>query len=157
MIDSLKKAGTALLGAALLFAGSGGAASASDKSDVMATVNQFIDGFNKGDEKSALAACAPHAAIIDEFPPHAWSSCSEWAAAFAAQAKKEGITEPVVTLGTARHDEVTGDRAYVVTPATFAFKLHGKPTTETGAVFTAALQKTAGAWHITAWTWSEGH
>ena len=40
--------------------------------DVMAPVHQFVDGFNKGDTKSALAACADQTSIIDEFPPHEW-------------------------------------------------------------------------------------
>lgn len=32
---------------------------------------QFIDGFNKGDTKSAFAAC--DISIIDEFAPHLWT------------------------------------------------------------------------------------
>jgi ketosteroid isomerase-like protein len=156
MIDSVKKAGTALLGAALLVAVAGAGASASDKTDVVATVNQFMNGFNHGDAKSALAACAPHASIIDEFAPHVWSSCSDWANAFAADAKKNGITGGMVTLGAFRHDDVDGDSAYVVAPATYAYKVHRKPATEAGAVLTVALRKSAGAWRITAWTWSEG-
>ena len=44
-------------------------ASASDKTDVMVPVHQFVDGFNKGDIKSALAACADQTSIIDEFAP----------------------------------------------------------------------------------------
>ena len=45
---------------------------ATDKTDVMTTVHQFVDGFNKGDTASALAACADQTSIIDEFPPHEW-------------------------------------------------------------------------------------
>src|SRR3954466_3302474 len=62
----------------LLFAG---AAFASDPSDVMKPVHQFIDGFNKGDAKSAIAACADEASIIDEFSPYEWhgaGACSTW-------------------------------------------------------------------------------
>jgi hypothetical protein len=41
---------------------------ASDETDVMQPIHQFVDGFNKGDVKSALAACAEETSIIDEFP-----------------------------------------------------------------------------------------
>ncbi|TMH33416.1 MAG: hypothetical protein E6H66_12275, partial [Betaproteobacteria bacterium] len=49
-----------------------GPAGANEKTDVMVPVHQFVDGFNKGDIKSALAACAEQTSIIDEFPPHEW-------------------------------------------------------------------------------------
>jgi hypothetical protein len=45
---------------------------AADKTAVMVAVRQFVDGFNKGNTKTALAACADQASIIDEFPPHEW-------------------------------------------------------------------------------------
>jgi hypothetical protein len=37
----------------------------------MVPVHQFLDGFNKGDMKTAAAACACPVFIIDEVPPHA--------------------------------------------------------------------------------------
>lgn len=49
-----------------------GPAAATDKTDAMAPVQQFIDGFNKGDFKTAAAACAEQTSIIDDFPPHEW-------------------------------------------------------------------------------------
>lgn len=36
---------------------------------VLASVHQFVDGFNKGDTKSLVEACAAQTSIIDEFPP----------------------------------------------------------------------------------------
>ena len=39
-------------------------------SDPMKTVQQFVDGFNKGDLKMAAATCAEEMSIIDEFPPY---------------------------------------------------------------------------------------
>src|SRR6266536_2571595 len=76
------------------------------RADVMALVRQFIDGFNKGDVKSALAACADQASIIDEFPPYEWhgpGACAKWANDYDADAKKNGVTDGNVTLGTPRH------------------------------------------------------
>ena len=45
---------------------------ASEQTDVMATVNQLVAAFNKGDTKSLLDVCTDQMCIIDEFPPHEW-------------------------------------------------------------------------------------
>jgi opacity protein-like surface antigen len=135
-----------------------GPAAASDKTDVMATGHQFVDGFNKGDMKAALAACADQASIIDDFAPHEWhgaGACSTWANDYEADAKKNGITDGVVTLGTPRHIDITSDRAYVVVPASFTYKQKGKPVKETGSTWTLVLQKGATGWRITAWAWAQ--
>jgi ketosteroid isomerase-like protein len=50
---------------------------------------------------------------------------------------------------------VDGDRAYVVAPATYTYKQHGKTMKEAHAVFTAALRKTDTGWRFSAWTWSK--
>ena len=42
---------------------------ASESTAAMAPVHQLIDGFNSGDMKSAVAACADVASVIDDFPP----------------------------------------------------------------------------------------
>ena len=136
-----------------------GSAFAAEKDDVMAPVKQFVDGFNKGDVKSALAACGEQTSIIDEFPPHEWhgaGACATWANDFDADAKKNGVTDGKVTLGKPRHVDVAGDRAYVVVPATYAYKLKGKPTKETGSTLTLSLQKGASGWLLTGWAWTKG-
>ena len=116
-------------------------AAASNKTDVMATVNQFNDGMNKGDTKTALAACATPSSIVDEFPPYGWqgaSACADWANDFDSYNEKSGITGSIATLGKPRHVDVTGDRAYVVVPATYTYKQKGKKVTESGSILTAA-------------------
>jgi len=135
-----------------------GPATASEKTDVMMSVHQFIDGFNKGDIKTALAACAEQTSIIDEFPPHEWhgpGACATWANDFGADAQRNGITDGFVSLGKPRHVDVTTDRAYVVAPATYAYKRKGKPVRETGATLTLALQKIGAGWRITGWAWAK--
>jgi ketosteroid isomerase-like protein len=130
---------------------------ASEKSDVMVPVHQFIDGFNKGDAKTALAACAEQTSIIDEFAPHEWhgvGACANWANDFGADAKKNGITDGVVTLGKARHIDITGDRAYVVVSANYTYKQNGKANKEIGSTLTVALQKQAAGWRMTGWAWT---
>jgi len=130
---------------------------ASDSADVVAAIRQFVDGFNKGDVKTALAVCASPASIVDEFPPHEWqgpTACADWAAAYDANAKKEGITDGVVTLGTPWHVDVTGSRTYAVVPANYTYKQHGKTVTETQSILTVALQKIPAGWRITGWAWT---
>jgi ketosteroid isomerase-like protein len=131
---------------------------ASDQSDVAAVVHRFIDALNQGDAKTACSTCATPSSIIDEFPPYGWqgaTACADWAADFDAYNKKSGITDPAVTLAKARHVDVSGDRAYAVIPATFSCKEKGKKLTESGSVFTAALQKSSAGWVITGWAWSK--
>jgi hypothetical protein len=135
-----------------------GATVAQDKTAVMAPVHQFVGAFNKGDTKTAVAACADQTSIIDEFPPHEWhgsGACAKWANDFDADAKKKGITDEVVTLGSPRHIDITGDRAYVVVPADYAYKQKGKPVKETGSILTVALQKSAAGWRMTGWSWAK--
>jgi hypothetical protein len=143
------------LAVAILAAGPTGA---SEKTDVMVPVHQFVDGFNKGDTKTAAAACSDQTSIIDEFPPHEWhgaGACSKWMDDYDADAKKNGITDGIVTLGTPRHIDVTADRAYVVVPANYTFKKKGTPVQETGSMFTFALGKGEAGWRITGWAWAK--
>jgi hypothetical protein len=130
---------------------------ASDKTDALASIHMFIDNMNKGDMKTAGAAYAPQASILDEFPPHAWQGATtfaDWGKDFNDYAQKNGVTDPIVTLGKVRHADITGDRAYVVIEATYSYKQHGKPVSEPGCFMTYALQKLATGWRITAWSWT---
>ncbi len=143
------------LGVAALAAGPTAAA---QETDVMVPVLQFVDAFNKGDTKTAAAACADQTSIIDEFPPHEWhgaGACLTWMNAYDANARKNGITEGIVTLSDPVHIDITRDRAYVVARANYAYKEHGKPVTETGSLFTVALQKGPAGWRIIGWAWAK--
>ena len=130
---------------------------ASGPSNPMTAVHQFIDGLNTNHIPLALAACAPETSIIDEFAPYSWhgpGACATWARAFGAEAKKDGMSDPFVTLGAAKHTDITTTHAYVVVPAKYTFKVHGRVASESAATMTFALVKTSG-WHIVAWTWSK--
>jgi hypothetical protein len=133
-------------------------AAASDNTDIMATVHQFTDSLNKGDTKTALTACATPSSIIDEFPPHEWqgaTACADWARDFETYNQKNRITDPMATLGKPKHVDITGDRAYVVVPATYTYKQDGKRVTESGSILTVALQKGAAGWRMTGWAWAK--
>ena len=128
---------------------------ASDKTDVMATVKQFVVDFNKGDAKSAVAACADQTSIIDEFPPFEWhgaGACKKWMDGLRDGCRRQGKRHHRWCRSRSarpRHVDVAGDRAYVVIPSNYAFKQKGKPVKETGSMFTFALQKGAAGWRIT--------
>lgn len=127
--------------------------------DVMGPIHKFIDSFDKGD---GAAAAATHAStedltIVDELPPFAWHGATafqSWSSALQAEVKKDGITEPKVTLGGPARVERDGDQAYVVVPATYSFKQGGKAMRE-AAHMTFVMKKDAGgAWLIHGWTWT---
>ncbi len=127
-----------------------------DQAAAMKVVNQFVDGFNKLDSKAMLTTCAHQTAIIDDFPPYTWAACSTWLNDYNAWAKKNGVTDGAVTLSAPKQVEITGDRAYVVVPASFAYKGNGKAMKQDGAVWTLVLQKGTAGWRIIAWTWAMG-
>ena len=129
-----------------------GSALASDKADIMAILNQW----NDADLAKAVATCAADAAVIDDFPPFEWhgpNACSNWGKDFEAWAQKQGVTDPVGTIGNPGQLIISGDRAYAVAPTTFAFTEKGKPVKIT-ATTTFALHKTAAGWRIIAWAWA---
>ncbi len=134
-----------------------GSAFASDKTDVMRPVFQFVDAFNRDDLKTALGDCSAQSAIIDEFPPYLWqgaTACADWSNDFDAYRQKNRITNPKITLGLVSYVDITGDRAYVVIPAHLTFKQNGKRVTERNPTLTLTLQKIADSWRIAGWAWA---
>lgn len=128
------------------------------QAEVMAAVTQFVDGFNKGDMKALLGACASETSIIDEFPPHEWhgaGACQTWMNDYNSNAKANGITDGLVTLGKPSHVDVTGDRAYVVIPSTYTWKQKGVAMREDGSAFTFAMHKEMTGWRFTGWSWAK--
>ncbi|HEX7758475.1 MAG TPA: hypothetical protein VF459_03170 [Caulobacteraceae bacterium] len=125
-------------------------------SPLMAPVHQFIDSFNKGDQKTAAAAFAPGGlAIIDEVAPHVWTgptALTDWANDLAAHDRQNGDTDGSVVLGPATREVVSGDRGYLVVSVTYLYKEHGAAMREP-AQMTYAFSKGPGGWLITGWTW----
>ncbi len=129
-------------------------AAAAEKTEILAAIAKFTDAFNKGDLQGAATACASPAAVIDDFPPHAWSSCAAWATDFASFAAQEGLSKAHVAEGKPSHVDVTADRAYVVMPSTLSYVVKGKKVTEPTATWSFALKKEKG-WVITGWAWAD--
>jgi ketosteroid isomerase-like protein len=125
---------------------------------VMAPVHQFVDAFNRGDMISALEACDEQMSIIDDVPPHEWhgiGAFTKWVYDYDDDAKLNGITEGFVKVHEPKHIHITGDHAYVVVPATYTYKQHGKSVTESGSILTVALRKDESGWLITGWSWAQ--
>ncbi|TWB44001.1 nuclear transport factor 2 family protein [Nitrospirillum pindoramense] len=130
---------------------------AAERDDVMKTVNQWVDSLNQGDVATAIAACAEETSIVDEFAPFQWhgkGTCAQWAAALAAFNQSIGLTDGVNKLRKPWRVDIEAERAYVVVPADFHYKLNGKPGAEIGAIFTVALRREAAGWRISGWAWS---
>src|SRR4051794_11157427 len=73
-----------------------GSVIASQDTDVMAPVRQFVDGFNKNDIEMAQAACADETFIIDDFPPHEWRGSGatlKWFRDLTLMGKKNGMSD----------------------------------------------------------------
>ena len=127
--------------------------------DPMGAVHQYIDGFNNGDANVMAATFAVPGSILDGMAPHVWqgpTATQDWYRDVLVEGEQHGASGYLVTLGEPLHNNVTGDSAYVVVPATMTFKVHGKQVTQTGAVFTVALRKLAEGWRIAAWAWAKG-
>ena len=145
--------------AALVWCVLGAPASAqTPDAEVMAPIQKFIDSFNKGDGAGAAATHAATAdlVIIDEVPPYVWRGAKAfhtWSADLESDAKKNGITEPMVRISKATRIEQNGDRSYVVVPAVYTFKQRGTAM-RAAAQMTFVLRRGASGWLIHAWTWT---
>lgn len=125
----------------------------------LAAVRQYIDAFNKGDREGMSAAFAVPGSILDGMAPHLWlgpTASQDWYRDVLIEGEQHGASDYFVTLGEPSHNNITGDSAYVVVPATMKFKVQNQEILQTGAMFTVALQKLAEGWRIAAWAWAKG-
>jgi hypothetical protein len=110
-----------------------------------------------GDVTTAYAAYAPGTiTIIDEFAPHRWvgpHAAQEWASDYDKHATATGVTDGVVKYGAPTRSVVDGDTAYVIIPALYTYKEHGKPMSEEGQMTFVLHTETTG-WKIQGWTWT---
>ena len=127
--------------------------------DPMAAVRKYVDAFNQGDAAVMATTFAVPGSILDGMAPHVWqgpTATQDWYRDVLVEGKQHGASDYFITLGEPLHNNVTGDSAYVVVPATMTFKVRGSRVTQSGAVFTVALRKFAEGWRIAAWAWAKG-
>ena len=127
--------------------------------DPLAAVHQYINAFNKGDGQAMAATFANPGAILDGMAPHVWlgpAAPQDWYRDVLIEGEQHGASDYFVTLGEPLHNNITGDGAYVVVPATMTFKVRGQQITQSGAIFTIALCRFSVGWRIAAWAWAKG-
>lgn len=125
----------------------------------LAAVHRYLDAFNRGDQKAMAAAFADPGHILDGMAPHIWqgpTTTEDWYRDVLSEGKAHGASGYLVRVGEPLHNNITGDSAYLVLPATMNFDLKGTKVTQSGAVFTVALRKTADGWRVAAWAWAKG-
>ena len=127
--------------------------------DPMTAVRTYVDAFNRDDVTVMAAMHAVSGSILDGMAPHLWqgpTATQDWYRDVLFEGERHDVSDYFITLGEPLHNNVTGDSAYVVVPATMTFKLRGEQITQTGAVFTVALRKLSDGWRIAAWAWAKG-
>ena len=125
----------------------------------LAAAHKYLDAFNRGDVKAMAATFAVPGQILDGMAPHVWqgpTATEDWWKDVLHEGKEHGASGYLVTVGEPLHNDVTGYSAYIVLPATMTFDLKGRKVTQSGAVFTFALRKTADGWRVGAWAWAKG-
>jgi ketosteroid isomerase-like protein len=133
------------------------AAAASEETEVMSVVQQWVGALHKGDKKAFVALCDDQSTIIDDFPPYEWQgsgACSAWWTDYEVLAKKYGMSDSSVVLGKPLQIYVNGDHAYVVTRDQFTFQMDGKAMKQSNAIHTIVLKRKNSGWHITGEAWS---
>ncbi len=127
--------------------------------DPMRAVHQYIEAFNRSDTKLMAATFSEPGFILDGMAPHVWQGATaplDWYRDVLAEGEQHDARGYFVSLGPPLHNDIKGDNAYLVVPATMTFKLRGEQVTQTGAFLTIALRKVDGTWRIGAWAWSKG-
>lgn len=117
----------------------------------------FLAAFNSGDNaKAAALASSNGLVIVDEFAPYLWtgkSSFPTWIADYDKDAKAQGITNPLVTMDAPLVNTISGDRAYLVCPMTYSYKLKSVAMREP-ARMAMVLHKEGAVWRFMSWTWT---
>ncbi len=127
--------------------------------DPMTAVQQYINDFNKGDAEAMSASFAAPGSILDGMAPHVWhgqTASADWYRDVLIEGEQHGASGYFVTLGEPLHNNITGESAYVVVPASMTFKVQNQQVVQNGAVFTVALRKLADEWRIASWAWAKG-
>jgi hypothetical protein len=124
---------------------------------VLAPIAAFVRTSNAGDRAEFLKLFTPDATVVDNFAPYRFTppnGPAKWYDGFNADAAASGSTDGVISTRAPKYVRVTGDRAWIVMPTDYRYKLKGTPELETGSlVFTES--RVHGTWLITSMSWAE--
>lgn len=127
--------------------------------DPAAIVQRYLAAFNRADEAGMADCFSAPGVILDGMPPHVWSGPSaaeDWWRDMLAEGEYFGVSDYFITLGEPLHNDVAGDAAYIVAPATMTFQVRGHQVNLPGALLTVALRKLDEGWRIAGWAWAKG-
>ena len=131
-------------------------AAAGAAEEATAALSAILDKFNAGDADAFVAAHRNGAVIVDEFAPFVWGgseSAQRWLGDYAKDAEARGISGGRVDYGKPLQANSNGTTAYVVLPTTYRFMQKGTKMAGAGSM-TFVMDRSAGAWKITSWTYS---
>ena len=130
-------------------------AAASDTSDALAVVQNFLAAANKGDRQAYTSYCAEDAVIVDHAPPYVfrgpkacdddWTAADRWMSQRGYAFGQFQLSKPYV--------ETMGDRVYAAYPLKALVTRNGKTEVET-ALWTFVLQRRSQQWLIEGWSWA---
>lgn len=134
-------------------------ARASEQSEAVAVVRQFVDAWNRGDNAAVARMVAPSISIIDAVPPYIWQGQSadtlkQWNEDVGRYFAKNPVDEVLVKLGKADPVLVQDDGAYVVAPATLRTRKHAV-WTDDHAILAVTLKRTDTGWLVGSISWAE--
>ena len=118
-------------------------------------VAKCVAALNKNDEAALAATLAPDAEIVYYVDPYRWSgpdTAKRFLADLSRARYQQIAIDVALTANPTKAMYLGGSHAYITFPATYAYKVKGRPVTEDG-VLTFVLEKIAGVWKITSLTW----
>jgi hypothetical protein len=125
-----------------------GHAAAADIDALNAQVQRWTAEMNAGHFKAVYAQCAPHAAVVDGFPPYAWDTCQGWMRDYVANNKRTKAANGTLTIGKPLWTDVNGSHALLTYDAVFTNVQDGKSMTYKG-LWAVSLERTKLGWRVT--------
>jgi hypothetical protein len=125
--------------------------------DVLLPIQTFVRAANAGDRALLISVFTADSTIIDEFAPFHFGAPHAAAAWFDGSGPDQtahDVTDARLSFGAPTFMTVHGADAYVVVPAVYAYKIHGKPAKETGSV-AYSLARQNRLWKISAMAWAK--
>lgn len=108
----------------------------------IASVRQFIEGFNHNDIELAQAACADESVIVDDFPPHEWMgprATTAWLTDMNRMGADYGMSDASVELDEATAQVTISDKHGYVTGVVDVRWLQDGAPAQRGGRLTLAL------------------
>jgi ketosteroid isomerase-like protein len=126
-------------------------------SDVLLPIQTFARAANAGNRAVVISVFTPDSTIIDEFAPFRFGApqaAAHWYDGSGPDQTAHGVTDARISFAAPKFITVQGAQAYVVVPAVYAYKIHGKPAKETGSV-AYSLTRRGAKWKISAMAWAK--